>query len=128
MRLLLDTHALLWWLDGSRRLSRKARAAIGDEATSVSVSAASAWEITTKARLGKLPGAVDVAADVAGCVAGQGFSAMDITILHAQRAGRLPGDHRDPFDRMLIAQAQLEDLPIVSDDDAFDGYGVTRFW
>ncbi|PYR58374.1 MAG: PIN domain nuclease [Acidobacteria bacterium] len=128
MRLLLDTHALLWWLDGSRRLSRKARAAIGDEATSVFVSAASAWEITTKARLGKLPGAVDVAADVAGCVAGQGFSAMDITILHAQRAGRLPGDHRDPFDRMLIAQAQLEDLPIVSDDDAFDGYGVTRFW
>jgi PIN domain nuclease of toxin-antitoxin system len=128
MRLLLDTHALLWWLDGSRRLSRKARAAIGDEATSVFVSAASAWEITTKARLGKLPGAVDVAADVAGCVAGQGFSAMDITILHAQRAGRLPGDHRDPFDRMLIAQAQLEDLPIVSDDDVFDGYGVTRFW
>jgi len=126
MRLLLDTHALLWWLDGSRRLSRKARAAIGDEATSVS--ATSACEITTKARLGKLPGAVDVAADVAGCVAGQGFSAMDITILHAQRAGRLPGDHRDPFDRMLIAQAQLEDLPIVSDDDAFDGYGVTRFW
>jgi PIN domain nuclease of toxin-antitoxin system len=128
MRLLLDTHALLWWLDGSRRLSRKARAAIGDEATSVFVSAASAWEITTKARLGKLPGAVDVAADVAGCVSGQGFSAMDITILHAQRAGRLPGSHRDPFDRMLIAQAQLEDLPIVSDDDVFDGYGVTRFW
>ena len=128
MRLLLDTHAVLWWLDGSRRLSRKARAAIGDETTSVFVSVASAWEITTKARLGKLPGAVDVAADVAGCVAGQGFSAMDITILHAQHAGRLPGDRRDPFDRMLIAQAQLEDLPIVSDDNVFDGYGVTRFW
>lgn len=128
MRLLLDTHALLWWLDGSRRLSRKARAAIGDEANSVFVSAASAWEITTKARLGKLPGAVDVAADVAGCVAGQGFSAMDITIPHAQRAGRLPGDHRDPFDRMLVAQAHLEDLPVVSDDDVFDGYGVTRIW
>jgi PIN domain nuclease of toxin-antitoxin system len=128
VRLLLDTHALLWWLDGSRRLSRKARAAIGDEANSVFVSAASAWEITTKARLGKLPGAVDVAADVAGCVAGQGFSAMDITIPHAQRAGRLPGDHRDPFDRMLVAQAHLEDLPVVSDDDVFDGYGVTRIW
>lgn len=128
MRLLLDTHALLWWLDGDRRLSRKARAAIGDGANGVFVSAASAWEITTKARLGKLPGAVDVASDVAGCVAGQGFSAMDITILHAQRAGRLPGDHRDPFDRMLIAQAQLEDLPVVSDDGVFDGYGVTRFW
>ena len=128
MRLLLDTHALLWWLDGDRRLSRKARTAIGAEINSVIVSAASAWEITTKARLGKLPGAIDVAADVAGCVAGQGFSTLDITILHAQRAGRLPGDHRDPFDRMLIAQAQLEDLSLVSDDRVFDTYGVTRFW
>jgi len=128
VRLLLDTHALLWWLDGDRRLSRKARTAIGAEINSVIVSAASAWEITTKARLGKLPGAIDVAADVAGCVAGQGFSTLDITILHAQRAGRLPGDHRDPFDRMLIAQAQLEDLSLVSDNRVFDTYGVTRFW
>jgi len=128
VRLLLDTHALLWWLDGDRRLSRKARTAITAESNSVIVSAASAWEITTKARLGKLPGAIDVAADVAGCVAGQGFSTLDITILHAQRAGRLPGDHRDPFDRMLIAQAQIEDLSLVSDDRVFDTYGVTRFW
>ena len=128
MRLLLDTHALLWWLDGDRRLSRKARTAIGAEINSVIVSAASAWEITTKARLGKLRGAIDVATDVAGCVAGQGFSTLDITILHAQRAGRLPGDHRDPFDRMLIAQAQIEDLSLVSDDRVFDTYGVTRFW
>ena len=128
MRLLLDTHALLWWLDGDRRLSRKARAAIGAEINSIIVSAASAWEIATKARLGKLPGAIDVAADAAGCVAGQGFSTLDITILHAQRAGRLPGDHRDPFDRMLIAQAQLEDLALVSDERVFDRYGVTRIW
>ncbi len=128
MRLLLDTHALLWWLDGDRRLSRKARAAIADQANTVVVSAASAWEITTKARLGKLPGAAEVAADVARCVAGQGFSTLDITILHAQRAGRLPGDHRDPFDRMLISQAQLEDLPLVSDDGVFDEYGVARVW
>ena len=69
-----------------------------------------------------------MAADVAGCVAGQGFSTLDITILHAQRAGRLPGDHRDPFDRMLIAQAQLEDLALVSDERVFDRYGVTRIW
>ena len=128
MRLLLDTHALLWWLDGDRRLSAKARRAIGDAANSILVSAASAWEITTKARLGKLPGALDVAADVAGCVAGQGFVALDITILHAQRAGRLPGAHRDPFDRMLIAQAQLEDVAIVTDDEAFEPYQVRRFW
>jgi PIN domain nuclease of toxin-antitoxin system len=128
VRLLLDTHTLLWWLDGDRRLSRKARALVGDEDNLVLVSAASAWEITAKARLGKLPGALDVAADVAGCVASQGFTALDITILHAQRAGRLPGEHRDPFDRMLAAQAQLEDLPIVSDDEVFDGYGVNRVW
>ena len=128
MRLLLDTHALLWWLDGDRRLSRKARSAIGDEHSLIVVSSASAWEIATKVRLGRLPGAVDVAADVAGAVASQGFSALDITIRHAQRAGRLPGEHRDPFDRMLIAQAQLEDLAIISNDSALDGYAVERVW
>jgi PIN domain nuclease of toxin-antitoxin system len=128
VRLLLDTHTFLWWLDGDPRLPRKARTLIADEANSVFVSAASAWEITTKAHLGKLPGALDVASDVAGCVAGQGFTGLDITIVHAQRAGRLPGEHRDPFDRMLAAQAQLEDLPIVSDDPVFDRYGVSRIW
>jgi PIN domain nuclease of toxin-antitoxin system len=128
VRLLLDTHALLWWLDGNRRLSSKARRAITEQSNTILVSAASAWEITTKARLGKLPGAADVAADVAGCVAAQGFTPLDITILHAQRAGGLAGRHRDPFDRMLIAQGQLEDLAVVSDDDVFDEYGVRRFW
>jgi PIN domain nuclease of toxin-antitoxin system len=128
VRLLLDTHALLWWLDGDRRLSRTARRHMADEDNLVLVSAATAWEITTKARIGRLPGALPVAEDVAGAVAGQGFTALDITILHAQRAGRLPGDHRDPFDRMLIAQAQLEDVPIVSNETVFDGYGVTRIW
>lgn len=92
VRLLLDTQALLWWLDGDRRLSLKARRAIASESNSILVSAASAWEeITTKARLGKLPGATDVAADVAACVASQGFLPLDITMLHAQRAGRLTG-------------------------------------
>jgi PIN domain nuclease of toxin-antitoxin system len=128
VRILLDTHTLLWWLDGDRRLSRRARAAIEDPSTMVLVSAASAWEITTKARIGKLPGALEVAADVAAHVAAQAFTALDITILHAQRAGRLPGEHRDPFDRMIAAQAQLEDLPIVSNDDVFDSYGVNRLW
>ena len=128
MRLLLDTHALLWWLDGDRRLSAKARRAIANEANTILVSAASAWEITTKARLGNLRGALDVAADVAGCVAGQGFTPLDITMLHAQRAGSMAGEHRDPFDRMLIAQGQLEDIAIVSDDNMFDQYGVRRFW
>ena len=128
MKLLLDTHALLWWLDGDRRLSRRSRAAIADAENTVLVSAASAWEITTKERLGKLPGAAAVAADVAGAVASQAFEPLDISISHAQKAGRLPGPHRDPFDRMLIAQALLEGLPIVSDDEAFDAYGVERLW
>lgn len=128
MRLLLDTHALLWWLDGDRRLSAKARRAIGDRSNTILVSAASSWEITTKARLGRLPGATAVAANVAACVAGQGFQALDITLLHAQRAGRLPGEHRDPFDRMLIAQSQIDDVAVVSDDEAFDPFHVRRFW
>lgn len=128
MRLLLDTHAFLWWLDGDRRLSARSRRVIADETNAVLVSAASAWEITTKARLGKLPGARDVAADVVGCIANQGFVPLDITVLHAQRAGGLAGEHRDPFDRMLIAQAQLEDVAIISDDTVFDGYGVRRVW
>jgi PIN domain nuclease of toxin-antitoxin system len=128
VRLLLDAHALLWWLDGDRRLSLKARRAMATEANSILVSAASAWEITTKARLGKLPGATDVAADVAACVAAQGFLPLDITLLHAQRAGSLSGAHRDPFDRMLIAQSQIEDVALVTDDDAFDAFDVRRFW
>jgi PIN domain nuclease of toxin-antitoxin system len=86
VRLLLDTHALLWWLDGDRRLSLKARRAMANQSNAILVSAASAWENTTKARLGKLPGATDVAADVAACVASQGFQPLDITILHAQPA------------------------------------------
>jgi PIN domain nuclease of toxin-antitoxin system len=128
VRLLLDTHAFLWWLDGDRRLSVAARKKIADESNVILISAASAWEITTKARLGKLPGALDVAADVAAAVASQGFAALEISIIHAQRAGRLPGDHRDPFDRMLVAQAQLEDVPIVSNERVFDAYGVNRIW
>lgn len=128
MRILLDTHALLWWLDGDRRLTRRARVAIGDHGNRVMVSAASAWEVSIKARLGRLPGALDVAADIAGAVRSQQFDALDITILHAQKAGRLPGPHRDPFDRMLAAQAQLEDLPIVTNDPVFGAFAVETIW
>lgn len=92
------------------------------------VSAASAWEISTKSRLGRLPGATDVAGDIGGAVASQGFTELEISIRHAQRAGRLAGEHRDPFDRMLIAQAQIEDLSVVSNDGVFDTYAVERVW
>ncbi len=128
MRLLLDTHALLWWLEGDERLSRAARDAIGDETHPVLVSAASAWEIATKVRLGKLPGAIEVAERMAEVLAMQGFAELAISIDHARRAGLLPGPHRDPFDRMLIAQAQAENLILVSNETVFDRYGVRRLW
>lgn len=128
MRALLDTHAFLWWLDGDPSLSRKAFDYIANAQGDVLVSAASAWEIATKHRLGKLPRAGDVAADVAGCIHDQGFGALPITVVHGQRAGALPSVHRDPFDRMLIAQAILEDCLLISNERIFDQYGVARLW
>ena len=128
MRVLLDTHAFLWWIADSGRLSRKARRFIADEANDISVSAASAWEIATKHRIGRLPGGEAVALDVAGCSAGQGFSELPISVSDAERAGRLPGPHRDPFDRMLAAQALARGLVIVSADRVFDRYGLDRLW
>ena len=128
MRILLDTHALLWWFAGNMRLSGVARRAIEDDANTIFVSAASAWEITTKHRIGKLAQAEAVALDVAGSIAGQGFEELAITVDDAERAGRLPSPHRDPFDRVLIAQALARNLTIVSVDRVFDGYGVHRLW
>lgn len=128
MRLLLDTHAFLWWMDDNASLSTTARQLIGDEPNEIVVSAASAWEIATKFRLGKLPEAEAVATDVAGCITDEGFEGLAISVADGERAGRLPGIHRDPFDRMLIAQALTHDLAIVSIDGMFDRYGVNRLW
>ena len=128
MRLLLDTHALLWWLAGDRQLTKRARAAIANENNTILVSAASAWEVTTTHRLGKLPSAGPLATEFARVVLSQGFMPLDITLDHAQRAGGLPGRHGDPFDRMLIAQAHAENLALVSNEVTFDAYGVTRIW
>ena len=91
MQALLDTHALLWWLDGDKRLSEPARDFIGEEANTVFVSAASAWEIPTKVRIGKLPGAVEAAAGLAAAVTSQGFTELPISITDGNRAGSLPG-------------------------------------
>ena len=126
--LLLDTHAFLWWLADSGRLSGAAREAITDESNDIVVSAASAWEIATKFRIGKLPGCEAIALDVAGHIAGQGFVALEIGVADAERAGHLPGPHRDPFDRMLAAQALVRDFPVVSVDPVFDGFAVRRVW
>ncbi len=127
-RLLLDTHALLWWLIGDPRLSVAARVAISDAAALVYVSAASAWEIATKIRLGKLDDPHGVTDSLATHLAIQGFLELPITVEHGRRAGRLPGPHKDPFDRMLIAQAQAEGLALISNETPFDSYGVVRIW
>ncbi len=103
MKLLLDTHALIWWLAGNPKLPPLAREAMEDDANEVLVSAASAWEIAAKHRLGRLPGAQAIARDVDGTICRQGFEELPITVASAARAGALPGPHRDPFDRMLIA-------------------------
>ncbi len=128
MRALLDTHTLLWWLAGDERLSLPVREVIGDESNPLWVSVVSAWEIAIKVRLGKLPSAVDIAANLPTYLQQQGFTPLDIRLDHALRAGALQDIHRDPFDRMLIAQAQLENLILLSNETLFDVYGVNRVW
>ncbi len=128
MRLLLDTHAFIWWLAGSDRLPRNARRAIADESNVKLVSAASAWELTTKHRLGKLPGVRAIVDDMAGAIAGEGFQELPISVEDASRAGSLPDPHRDPFDRVIVAQALAHGLVLVSIETLFDRFGVRRLW
>lgn len=129
MRLLLDTHALLWWLAGDPQLSRRAKLAIANQSNEIFVSAASAWEVATKHRLGKLQHAGPLAVDFGLEMRRQGFLELRISWRHAQAAGALPGPHRDPFDRMLIVQAREEMMALVSIEAVFDQYdGVTRVW
>jgi PIN domain nuclease of toxin-antitoxin system len=92
------------------------------------VSAASAWEVSTKFRLGRLPTAVDLVGDFEGYLTREQFASLPVSVEHGMRAGLLPGTHRDPFDRMLAAQAQIEGLVLVSNDGVFDSYGVRRMW
>ncbi len=120
MNLLLDTHTLLWWLADHAGLSAEARAIIRDSKDMVYVSAATAWEISIKRTLGKLR-APD---DLEDAIAASGFREMPITIGHALAAGQLPMQHSDPFDRMLIAQAKLESLTLVTRDKRIQKYGI----
>ena len=129
MRLLLDTHALIWWWTDDPQLSARARAAVLDERNEVFVSAASAWEIATKQRLGKLQGVPDLqAARLQQLLAADGFGTLAITPAHALRAGAHPALHRDPFDRMLAAQAELEGLQRVTTDPAFAQFAIAVLW
>jgi PIN domain nuclease of toxin-antitoxin system len=128
MRYLLDTHALLFWLFDSPELSATARALLADPDHEVLVSSASAWEIATKFRLGKLPAAHVLVQDIPGWLRRAGFVELPITVAHAQRAGTWPQPHRDPFDRMLAAQSAIEQVPLVSRDEAMAGFGIPTVW
>jgi PIN domain nuclease of toxin-antitoxin system len=128
LRLLLDTHTLIWWLAGDEALSRRAREAIADEVNEIAISAASAMEIATKFRNGKLPGAALLAQSFEEIIAEQGFGELPISVHHARLAGEMNIAHKDPFDRLLIAQAQTEDMVLVSNEALFDGFAVKRLW
>lgn len=118
--LLLDTHVLLWWLANDRRLGPETRALIAKPAIPVHVSAATAWEIAVKRANGKL----DAPGDIAGWIAAEGFHELPLSVAHAVESASLPWHHRDPFDRLLIAQARLEELTLVARDDHIDRYDV----
>ena len=128
MRFLLDTHAVLWWLIKSPLLPVSAQDLLQNRDNNILVSAASAWEIATKVRLGRLDMATEVVQDFSAYLTRERFEALAVSTQHGILAGSLPGPHKDPFDRMLIAQALLENVPIVSNDRIFDGYGVRRVW
>jgi PIN domain nuclease of toxin-antitoxin system len=128
VRVLLDTHALLWWLFDDPKLSEAARNVIKDPNNQVLVSSASAWEIATKHRLGKLPEADEAVQDLPQLLQQARFDILPIQFDHALLAGTLAGPHRDPFDRMLIAQAQLEGVAIITTDPVFKGYKVRVIW
>ncbi|GJG88997.1 twitching motility protein PilT [Gemmatimonadetes bacterium T265] len=127
VHLLLDTHALLWHASDDVQLPPGAKAAIEDPANVIFVSAASAWEIATKTRLGKLIGGRLAMAFVAA-VREQGYHVLSVSAQDAQDAGSLPGPHGDPFDRMLAAQALSRGLTLVSNDAVLDRFGVVRLW
>jgi PIN domain nuclease of toxin-antitoxin system len=119
VRFLLDTHALLWWLFDDARLSSTARGIVSD---------ASAWEISTKHRLGRLDSAAPLLADLPGWLVRAGFRELPISVAHARKAGGWRNDHRDPFDRMLAAQSALEDVPLLSRDPELEAFGVRLVW
>jgi PIN domain nuclease of toxin-antitoxin system len=128
MRALLDTHVLLWWVEGNRTLPPKARAVLADQENECLVSLASVWELAIKAGLGKLKLTMPVQRYVTEHVAANGFRLLDIRMAHAGRVESLEPHHGDPFDRLLVAQALEEELPMVSADPVFRKYGVKRIW
>ena len=128
MRFLMDTHALLYWLFDDPKLSKNARSIIAEPGNEILVSSASAWEIATKYRIGKLDSAKVLVSDIPGWVSKAGFSELPICIAHAQLAGSYSNPHRDPFDRMLAAQSEIEDIPLITSDKALHSFGIATIW
>lgn len=128
MTLLLDTHTLLWWLFNSQELSGRARVLLADPSRRILVSSASAWEIATKFRLGKLPHAEPLVRDFGGWLERARLEELAISAAHSIRAGTLAGAHRDPFDRMLAAQALAECVPVLGCDEAITALGASQVW
>ena len=128
MKILLDTCVVLWATMSPSALSKVARDIIADESNVILVSAASAWEIATKVRLGKLPGAEQLERDYLDVMEDAGYALLPIDTESALRAGRMTAAHRDPFDRMLAAQAIALDIPILSPDPQFDSLAARRIW
>ena len=124
MKLLLDTHAALWFLSGDERLGQRAKGHLTDDTNRVLLSAAVVWEVAIKRSLGKLV----VSEDYVSLLLGAGVQALAVSVDHAAAVERLPWHHRDPFDRMLVAQASVEGAALVSRDDALRPYGVTLIW
>ena len=127
MKILLDTHALIWWLGNESKLSRRASSIIANQKNTVLVSAAIAWELAIKVNLGKVD-ALSLTTELSRYAAEEGFEELPISMEQAVRAGLLPLHHRDPFDRLLVAQAQGLNLPILSADTVLDQYDVKRLW
>ena len=128
VNVLLDTHAFIWWLDDDPRLSQAARTAIAEPRATVFVSAASAWEMATKIRIGKLRDPANAVPRLSMVLQENGMTELPVSVAHAVEAGGMPGPHRDPFDRMLIAQSRIEQLPVVTSDPIFDHYEVRVVW
>ena len=128
MNLLLDTQAFLWWIDDDRRLGANARDALKDAKNEVVFSVASAWEIAIKVRLGRLETPSDLASFLADQITLNGFRTLPIELAHAIGVRHLDDHHRDPFDRLLVAQATVLRGPIVSADSQLDAYDVRRVW
>ena len=125
-KILLDTHALIWWAISDKRLSKKVRRLMENEQTRVIVSSASAWEISTKVRLGRLTWRS--AGSVESYCRNQGFGLLSISFAHAEQAGSWPQQHGDPFDRMLAAQSEKERIPVATNDPKIELFGVETIW